>query len=134
MFDDFEIRELGFSDDGEDIMTREKSAKLISLVQEGVLDAESVLQNLIDWLSERDVANFFEDEYSEFDEEDEENNHYSYTDSSIDGVYIEPHRNYCLECGDDYEVFSHTCENNENDLQTLGCKIHDDKCEFCDKD
>ena len=75
MFDDFEIRELGFSDDGEDIMTREKSAKLISLVQEGVLDAESVLQNLIDWLSERDVANFFEDEYSEFDEEDEEINH-----------------------------------------------------------
>lgn len=86
MFDDFEIREQGFSDDGEDFMLREKSNKLISLVQEGILDAESVLHNLIDWLSERDVSNFFDDEYSEFDEEYDDHDELDeeYDDSSIE--------------------------------------------------
>lgn len=71
MIDDFEIREQGFSDDGEDIMTREYTTKLIDLVEEGVIDSQTVLTNLVNWLSERDVQAFFEDEYSEFDEESE---------------------------------------------------------------
>ena len=71
MIDDFEIREQGFSDDGEDIMTREYTTKLIDLVEEGVIDSQTVLTNLVNWLSERDVQAFFEDEYSELDEESE---------------------------------------------------------------
>ena len=71
MIDDFEIREQGFSDDGEDIVTREYTTKLIDLVEEGVIDSQTVLTNLVNWLSERDVQAFFEDEYSEFDEESE---------------------------------------------------------------
>jgi hypothetical protein len=72
MLNDFEIREQGFSDDGEDIMTREYTTKLIDLVEEGVIDSQTVLTNLINWLSERDVKAFFEDEYSEFDEDSED--------------------------------------------------------------
>lgn len=71
MIDDFEIREQGFSDDGEDIMTREYTTKLIDLVEEGAIDSQTVLTNLVNWLSERDVQAFFEDEYSEFDEKPE---------------------------------------------------------------
>lgn len=71
MIDDFEIREQGFSDDGEDIMTREYTTKLIDLVEEGVIDSQTVLTNLVNWLSERDVQAFFEDEYSELDEKSE---------------------------------------------------------------
>ena len=71
MFNDFEIREQGFSDDGEDIMTREYTTKLIDLVEEGVIDSQTVLTNLVNWLSERDVQAFFEDEYSELDEKSE---------------------------------------------------------------
>ena len=72
MIDDFEIREQGFSDDGEDIMTREYTTKLIDLVEEGVIDSQTVLTNLVNWLSERDVKAFFEDEYSELDEDSED--------------------------------------------------------------
>ena len=72
MIDDFEIREQGFSDDGEDIMVREYTTKLIDLVEEGVIDSQTVLTNLVNWLSERDVKAFFEDEYSELDEDSED--------------------------------------------------------------
>jgi hypothetical protein len=72
MFNDFEIREQGFSDDGEDIVTREYTNELISLVKDGTLDAESVLENLVNWLSEQDVYHFSQDEYSEFFDKEEE--------------------------------------------------------------
>lgn len=72
MFNDFEIREQGFSDDGEDVMIREYTNELVSLVKDGTLDAESVLENLVNWLSEQDIYQFAQDEYSEFFDKEEE--------------------------------------------------------------
>lgn len=72
MIDNFEIREQGFSDDGEDIMVREYTTKLIDLVEEGIIDSQTVLTNLVNWLSESDIQDFFKDEYKEFDEDNED--------------------------------------------------------------
>ena len=122
MFDDYEIREQGFSDDGEDIMTREYTEKLINLAEDGTVDPLDMLTNLVGWLSERDVRAFFKDEYSEFD--DQPSVCIDYTDSSIDGVYQEKKRSYCLECGEDFEWFMIIGED-QTYTEEYGCK----KCE-----
>lgn len=120
MFDDFEIKERGFSDDGEDIMTREYTTKLIELVEDGTIDPQSALENLVNWLSERDVKSFFEDEYSEYDSE-----------QSSGGVYQEASRSYCLECGEDFEWFMHNCDGGNDYNEIHGCPSCDDNCGFC---
>ena len=42
------------------------------------------------------------------------------SDNSIDGVYIEPRREYCMECGEDFKWFKHN-RNGENTDDVYGC-------------
>jgi len=46
-------------------MPREYTILLNDLVEDDVLDAASVLQNLMNWMSEDDVYRFCKDEYNE---------------------------------------------------------------------
>jgi hypothetical protein len=49
------------------------TGKILDLVDEGILDPKGVLRNLLAYLPEQEVKNFWESEYSsDFDEEEEE--------------------------------------------------------------
>ena len=51
-------------------MTREYTKKLLDLIDEGVVDKDALILNLLNWMSEDFVKEFYE-QY-ESDEEDEE--------------------------------------------------------------
>ncbi len=52
-------------------MTREYTKKLLDLIDEGVVDKDALILNLLNWMSEDFVKEFYE-QYYESDEEDEE--------------------------------------------------------------
>lgn len=52
-------------------MTRIYTKKLLDLVDEGVVDKDALILNLLNWMSEDFVKEFYE-QYYEIDEEDEE--------------------------------------------------------------
>ena len=45
------------------------------------------------------------------------------SDNSVDGVYIEPKYEYCMECGEDLRYFNHfdQCHNGESIDDVYGC-------------
>ena len=55
-------------------MTREYTKKLLDLIDEGVVDKDALILNLLNWMSEDFVKEFYEQyyEYYEIDKEDEE--------------------------------------------------------------
>ena len=46
-------------------MSRTCTRKLLDLVQDGLLNSEEVLKNLLNWLPEDRVSEFCQDEYDE---------------------------------------------------------------------
>ena len=54
-----------------------------------------------------------------------------FTDSSVDGVYFENPRSYCLECGKDFEWFMHNCDRTIEYNEVHGCPSCDDHCDLC---
>lgn len=46
--------------------------KLINLLDEGIIDPSYLCLELLNWLSESEVSEFWERNYSEFDEQEEE--------------------------------------------------------------
>ena len=52
-------------------MTREYTKKLLDLIDEGIVDKDALILNLLNWMSEDFVKEFYE-QYYEIDEEDEE--------------------------------------------------------------
>lgn len=52
-------------------MTRIYTKKLLDLIDEGVVDKDALILNLLNWMSEDFVKEFYE-QYYESDEEDEE--------------------------------------------------------------
>ena len=60
-------------------MTRIYTKKLLDLIDEGIVDKDALILNLLNWMSEDLVKEFYEqyyesDEEEEEDEEDEEEN------------------------------------------------------------
>lgn len=53
-------------------MTRKATMQLLDAVNDGLLDADKVLENLLGWLPEAKVAEFVSDEYSELEPEDDD--------------------------------------------------------------
>jgi hypothetical protein len=45
-------------------------------------------------------------------------------------ITIEKPQAYCLECGEDFEWFMHSCDSSTYD-EVYGCKKCDDHCGFC---
>ncbi len=50
---------------------REYTKKLLDLIDEGVVDKDALILNLLNWMSEDFVKEFYE-QYYEFDEDEEE--------------------------------------------------------------
>ena len=132
MTDDFEIREQGFSDDGEDIMTRKYTNILNEALENGTISYESVANSFLTFLSEDQVQEFVESEFDDLIEDEEDkslsfNTQEEYDDYSASNP---PSRSYCLECGDDYEWFMHNCTASAFN-EVYGCRKCDDHCAFC---
>ena len=132
MIDDFEIREQGFSDDGEDIMTRKYTNILNEALENGTISYESVANSFLTFLSEDQVQEFVESEFDDLIEDEEDkslsfNTQEEYDDYSASNP---PSRSYCLECGDDYEWFMHNCDTSAFN-EVHGCSKCDDHCAFC---
>ena len=132
MTDDFEIREQGFSDDGEDIMTRKYTNILNEALENGTISYESVANSFLTFLSEDQVQEFVESEFDDLIEDEEDkslsfNTQEEYDDYSASNP---PSRSYCLECGDDYEWFMHNCGTSAFN-EVHGCSKCDDHCAFC---
>lgn len=53
-------------------MTREYTKKLLDLIDEGVVDKDALILNLLNWMSEDFVKEFYEQYYSDSDDEDDE--------------------------------------------------------------
>ena len=53
-------------------MTRIYTKKLLDLVDEGVVDKDALILNLLNWMSEDFVKEFYEQYYESDDEEDDE--------------------------------------------------------------
>ena len=51
-------------------MTRTYTKKLLDLIDEGVVDKDALILNLLNWMSEDFVKEFYEQYYEEEDEED----------------------------------------------------------------
>ena len=52
-------------------MTRTYTKKLLDLIDEGIVDKNALILNLLNWMSEDFVKEFYE-QYYEFDEDEEE--------------------------------------------------------------
>ncbi len=52
--------------------TREYTNKILELMDEGSIDSKSLAEQLLCWLSERDVEEFYRVNYAEFFEPEEE--------------------------------------------------------------
>lgn len=136
MIDDFEIREQGFSDDGEDIMTRKYTNLLNEALENGIISYESAAKSFLTFLSEDQIQEFVESNFTDLiEEEDQEedvslafNTQEEYDDYSATNP---PDRSYCLECGDDFEWFMHNCDGGNDYNEIHGCPSCDDNCGFC---
>ena len=53
-------------------MTRIYTKKLLDLIDEGVVDKDALILNLLNWMSEDFVKEFYEQYYESDDEEDDE--------------------------------------------------------------
>ncbi len=53
-------------------MTRTYTKKLLDLIDEGVVDKDTLILNLLNWMSEDYVKEFYEQYYSDVDEDDED--------------------------------------------------------------
>ena len=51
------------------------------------------------------------------------------SDNSVSGIYMEKPRDYCLECGRDYQTFMHNCDAVYEEF--YGCPYCDDRCDSC---
>ena len=51
---------------------REYTKKLLDLIDEGVVDKDALILNLLNWMSEDFVKEFYEQYYESDDEEDDE--------------------------------------------------------------
>ena len=64
---------------------REYTNKIIDLVDQGVLDADYLMRQLLLWMSEDDVREFYKQYYEEeFDEDDEDDGQPSEMDEWLD--------------------------------------------------
>ena len=52
--------------------TREYTNKILELVDDGIVDKDWLIQGLLQWLSERDVEEFYHVNLSEEEEDNEE--------------------------------------------------------------
>lgn len=53
-------------------MIRTYTKKILDLIDEGVVDKDALILNLLNWMSEDFVKEFYEQYYESEDEEDEE--------------------------------------------------------------
>jgi hypothetical protein len=66
-------------------MTRESTKRILELLDDGVFDAKTLVRDLLNYMSESDVAEFAHDNGYELDEdEDEEDIDYDYEDEDYD--------------------------------------------------
>ena len=61
-------------------MTREYTKKLLDLIDEGVVDKDALILNLLNWMSEDFVKEFYEQYYESDEEDDKKGSIYIYTD------------------------------------------------------
>ena len=116
-------------------MTRKYTNLLNKALENGIISYESVAKSFLTFLSEDQVQEFVESDFSDLiEEEDQEedesltfNTQEEYDDYSATNP---PSQSYCLECGDDYEWFMHNCDSSAFN-EAYGCSKCDDHCAFC---
>lgn len=60
-------------------MAREATNRILEMVEEGVLDRDTVIRNLLGWMSEDEVRDFAEcEQYFEFEEDEDDGQPSSY--------------------------------------------------------
>ena len=106
--------------------------KLLAELKSGEIKESDVLESLLSYLPDDFFDEFVRSDFSYLVENE---NKYSIGFSSQeeeDDYYSSnpPPRNYCLECGDDYEWFMHNC-NSSVMYEDYGCKKCDDYCISC---
>lgn len=95
-------------------------------VSEGTEDfIYDALQEGMDFEEEEGITSVSIEEVEEEPESED------FTDSSVDGVYFESPRSYCLECGKDFEWFMHNCARTIEYNEVHGCPSCDDHCDLC---
>ena len=106
--------------------------KLQEEIDNGDLSVKYVLSRLLSCLSEEVLEDIVEAEFPYLKEERVESSYVFRNQAEADGYFASnpPPRNYCLECGDDFEWYQHNCES-VTDYENYGCKKCDDKCIFC---
>ena len=117
-------------------MTRKYTNLLIEALDNGIISYESVAKSFLSFLSEDQVKEFVESDFTDLIEEEdqEEDESLSFnTQEEYDDYLAEnpPSRSYCLECGNNYEWFMHNCQSNHQYDEMHGCPSCDDQCIFC---
>jgi len=93
-------------------MTRKYTNLLIEALDNGIISYESVAKSFLSFLSEDQVQEFVESDFSDLIEEEEKENE-------------------CEECGEEKEWFMHNCQSNNQYDEMHGCPSCDDQCIFC---
>lgn len=100
-------------------MTRKYTNLLIEALDNGIISYESVAKSFLSFLSEDQVQEFVESDFSDLIEEED------------DWESEEDNENECEECGEEKEWFMHNCQSNHQYDEIHGCPHCDDRCIFC---
>lgn len=73
------------------------------------------------------------EEWTEQEEDSSDNNRCFMSQEEEDDWFASnpPQRNYCLECGNDFKVFTHNCSESSSYEENYGCSTCDDQCGHC---
>jgi hypothetical protein len=100
------IKQLILNKDKNMSEVRKMTNKLLSMVDEGIVDPSHLIVALLKHMSEDEVSEFMYDEELISEE-------------------------ICDECGNDKKDFVHMCDHNSVVLEIYGCAEHDDVCIHC---
>ena len=106
--------------------------RLLEGLESGDIEKSDVLESLLTYLPDDFFDEFVRSDFSYlvpqgnktsigFSSQEEEDDY---------NASHPPTRNYCLECGDDFEWFMHNCDASPYN-EEYGCSKCDDYCAFC---
>jgi len=98
-------------------MTRKYTNLLIEALDNGIISYEDVARSFLSFLSEDQVQEFVESDFSDLIEEED--------------VLEDEESNDCEECGEEKGWFMHNCQSNNQYDEMHGCPSCDDQCIFC---
>ena len=107
--------------------------RLLSRVRESILSEGEVFGLLLDYVDDNLLEEFIKhlDGFDTIVQQPSSNGVFMTQEEEDDyNASNPPRRNYCLECGDDFEWFMHNCDSSPYN-EEYGCSKCDDYCAFC---